>query len=136
MSKRGRGRPPKIAPPALDCVQDKYETRRTAYNRNAGYTALLEIMHNCPESTQRYFYGGITPAEEKAGMKIKRCFRNYVMQELGRHPQEEIAGMADAIANNRTFDTWTQKDIVDFLKDLRLHRTKGRSAPTQLNRER
>jgi len=47
------------------------------------------------------------------------------MAEIGRHPQEEIVEIAEAIANNRTFDTWTQQEIVDLLKDIRL----GRNPP-------
>lgn len=45
-----------------------------------------------------------------------------MMQELGRHPEEDIVEIAEAIAGNRKFDAWTQKEIVDLLKDIRIGR--------------
>jgi hypothetical protein len=44
------------------------------------------------------------------------------MQELGRHPEEDIVEIAEAIAGDRKFDVWTQKEIVDLLKDIRIGR--------------
>ncbi len=72
--------------------------------------------------TQRYFLGGITGEEIHAGVLPKRKIKRYVMQELGRHPEEDIVEIAEAIAGNRKFDAWTQKEIVDLLKDIRIGR--------------
>lgn len=122
--KRSRGRPRKYPVAHVSETKHDFEliTNRGAQNQLNYMVALVEISDNCTMETQRYFLGGITKAEIMAGVRRKCKGRKYVMAELGRYPQEEIAGIAEAIANNRTYDTWTQQEIVDFLKDLRLGR--------------
>ncbi len=129
-TKRTRGRPRKYLKEAVDLmIQGEDRTDRTGRNRLVKATTQIEIKNHCSEDTQRYFFGGRTFEEAAAGMPPKFCSKNLVMQELGRHPKEEIAGIADAIANNSALDTWTQQEIVDFLKDIRLHRGKFSDQP-------
>jgi hypothetical protein len=122
--KRPRGRPRKYPKDIISDVKHGHEylTDRGAQNSlNYGH-ALVEICDHCTLETQLYFLGGITRAELHAGARPKRKMKRYVMAEIGRHPQEEIVEIAEEIANNRTFDTWTQQQMVDLLKDIRLGR--------------
>jgi hypothetical protein len=119
----GRGRPRKYPKEQISNVMEtKGFTSRGAQNY-LGYALTFAIIgKDCSEATQRYFFGGRTSKEALNGEPKKFCVRNLVMQELGRHPIEEIAEIAEAIANNRTLDTWTQQDIANRLKDIRLGR--------------
>ncbi len=122
--KRPRGRPRKYSQDLIFDVKRNSEllTDRGAQN-NLNYSrALVEICDHCTVETQRYFLGGITAEEIHAGVRPKCKMKRYVMQELGRHPEEDIVEIAEAIACNRKFDVWTQKEIVDLLKDIRLGR--------------
>ncbi len=97
-------------------------TTRGAQNKLLEANVLTTIADHCSEATQRFFLGGRTFKEALAGEPKKFCVKNLVMQELGRHPPDEISEIAEAIANNRTLDTWTQQAIIDLLKDRRLGR--------------
>jgi len=121
---RRRGRPRKYQIKWIAETRLNHEliTNRGAQNIiNYGH-ALAKICDHCTIETQLYFLGGITGKELVAGSLPKHKMKRYVMAEIGRHPQDEIVEIAEAIANNRTFDTWTQQEIVDFLKDIRLGR--------------
>ena len=124
-SKKPRGRPRKYSKNIISEVKHGHEflTDRGAQNSiNYGH-AMVKICDHCTTETQLYFLGGITGTELHAGALPKRKVKRLVMAEMGRHPPEEIVEMAEAMANNRTFDTWTQQEIVDFLKDIRLGRS-------------
>jgi ABC-type proline/glycine betaine transport system ATPase subunit len=95
-------------------------TARGAQNKILEAHALCRISDKCTESTQRYFFGGRTNAEALAGNIRLRCDKGYVMQELGRFPSEEIPEIAEAIANNVSMAQWTQQEIVDKLKAIRM----------------
>jgi hypothetical protein len=120
--KRPRGRPRKYPESSVSDAKYKYNliTNRGAQDKINSCIALFNICENCTIETQRYFLGGITKAEMLAGARKKCKAKHYVMQEIGRHPDEEMVGIAEAIANNRTYDTWTQHEIVDLLKAIRL----------------
>jgi hypothetical protein len=123
-TKLPRGRPRKYSEEHVSVTKHNHEliTSRGAQNIiNFGH-ALIEICDYCTIETQRYFLGGNTGAELRTGERKKRKILKYAMEEMGRHPREEIVEIAEAIANNRAFDTWTQQEIVDFLKDIRLGR--------------
>ena len=123
--KRPRGRPRKYPKDIISTVKHDREflTDRGAQNSlNYGH-ALVKICDHCTIETQLYFLGGITSAELHAGAPPKSKMKRYVMAEIGRYPREEIVEIAEEIANNRTFDTWTQQQIVDLLKDIRLGRS-------------
>lgn len=122
--KRPRGRPRKYPEEWISETKYNHEliTSRGAQNSINYGTALVKICDHCTIETQRYFLGGITGAEIHAGALPKSKMKRYVMAEIGRHPQEEIVEIAEAIANNRAFDTWTQQEIVDLLKGIRLGR--------------
>ncbi len=119
-----RGRPRKYPQDLISEIKKSGSTitDRGAQNSLNYSLALVKICDHCTAETQRYFLGGITGEEIRAGVLPKCKIRRYLMQELGRHPEEEIVEIAEAIAGNRTFDSWTQKEIVDFLKDIRLGR--------------
>jgi len=122
--KRSRGRPRKYPEKIISVVKrdNEYITDRGAQNGiNYGH-AMVKICDHCTIETQRYFLGGITGEEIHAGALPKTKVKRYVMAEMGRHHREEIVEMAEAMANNRTFDTWTQQEIVNFLRDIRLGR--------------
>ena len=122
--KRPRGRPRKYPEKWISETKYNHEliTSRGAQNiLNYGH-AMVKICDHCTIETQRYFLGGNTGVELRNGERKKRKILKYVMTEIGRHPRDEIVGIAEAIANNRAFDTWTQQEIVDFLKDIRLGR--------------
>jgi len=123
--KRSRGRPRKYLEKHISETKDDHEliTNRGAQNVINYGRAMAEICDNCTIETQRYFMGGITGAEMRTGVRKKCKIKRYVMGEMGRYPREDIAGIAEAMANNRTFDTWTQQEIVDLLRDMRLGRT-------------
>jgi hypothetical protein len=122
--KRPRGRPRKYPQDLIFDVKRRSEilTDRGAQNSLNYSSALVEICDHCTVETQRYFLGGITGEEIHAGVLPKCKIKRYVMQELGRHPKEEIVEIAEAIAGNRKIDAWTQKEIVDLLKDIRIGR--------------
>ena len=122
--KRPRGRPRKYPQDLIFDIKRNSEllTDRGAQNNLNYSSALVEICDHCTVETQRYFLGGITGEEIHAGVLPKRKIKRYVMQELGRHPEEDIVEIAEAIAGNRKFDAWTQKEIVDLLKDIRIGR--------------
>lgn len=125
--KQPRGRPRKYPKDIISDVKHGHEylTDRGAQNSlNYGH-ALVKICDHCTVETQRYFLGGITGEEIHAGVLPKCKMKRYVMQELGRHPEEDIVEIAEAIAGNRKFDAWTQKEIVDLLKDIRLERSQA-----------
>lgn len=125
--KRPRGRPRKYPKNWISTYKRDFEymTDRGAQNKiNYGHV-LVKICDQCTIETQRYFLGGITGAEVHAGALPKSKPKRYVMAEIGRHPMDEIAEIAEAIANNRSLDTLTQQEIVDLLKDIRL----GRNPP-------
>ena len=118
-----RGRPRKFSENLIDrLIHDDDLTPRGAQNFIYRAIAQMQIIEQCTIDTQRYFLGGRTGVEATAGKPKLHREKIYVMQELGRHPRDNIAAMAEAMANNRTFDTWTQQEIVDFLKDIRLGR--------------
>ncbi len=89
---------------------------------------IFDIKRNSELLTDRgaqnnlNYSSAITGEEIHAGVLPKRKIKRYVMQELGRHPEEDIVEIAEAIAGNRKFDAWTQKEIVDLLKDIRIGR--------------
>ena len=122
--KRPRGRPRKYPQDLIFDVKRRSEilSDRGAQNSLNYSSALVEICDHCTVETQRYFLGGITGEEIHAGVLPKCKIKRYVMQELGRHPKEEIVEIAEAIAGNRKIDAWTQKEIVDLLKDIRIGR--------------
>ena len=122
--KRPRGRPRNYPKDLIFDIKRNSGllTDRGAQNSLNYSSALVEICDHCTVETQRYFLGGITGEEIHAGVLPKRKIKRYVMQELGRHPEEDIVEIAEAIAGNRKFDAWTQKEIVDLLKDIRIGR--------------
>ena len=100
-----------------DVIRNKDITVRSANNYFNRLTAMGEI-EKCSEATQRFFFGGRTLREAVEGKPKLYCHRNFVMQELGRHPRDQIPEIANAIAKH--MNAWTQKKIVDFLKSKRL----------------
>ena len=122
--KRPRGRPRKYPQDLIFDIKRNSEllTDRGAQNNLNYSSALVKICDHCTARTQRYFLGGVTAEEMHAGVRPKCKMKRYVMQELGRHPEEDIVEIAEAIAGNRKFDAWTQKEIVDLLKDIRIGR--------------
>jgi hypothetical protein len=122
IQKRPRGRPRKFPESAMSGLKYSMEllTDRSAQNQLYWGRAMHRIGDHCPIETQKYFFGGLTHAEVRAGARAKTKVKKYVMEELGRHPIDEIPGIAEAIANNRAFDDWTQKEIVEFLRRCRL----------------
>lgn len=124
--KRSRGRPRKYPVEIITDVKrsNGFLTDHGAQNSlNYGH-AMATIGDHCTIETQHYFLGGLTGKEVINGSLPKSKMKRYVMTEIGRHPQDEIVEIAEAIANNRTFDTWTQQEIVDLLKDIRLGRNR------------
>jgi len=97
-------------------------TRRGANNSLLSSYSFVKISDGCPEDTQKFFFGGRTKLEALSGKPKLFCQRDYVMQELGRFPDAEITEIANAIAQNPTLHKWTQKEIVDYLKAIRLGR--------------
>ena len=122
--KRLRGRPRKYNRGLIFEVKKdgKIITDRGAQDKLNYSLALVKINNHCTVETQRYFLGGITGEERHAGALPKRKMKRFLMQELGRHPDDEIVEIAEAIAGNRSLDGWTQKEIVDLLKDIRIGR--------------
>ena len=119
--KRPRGRPRKYPKDHIDAIVRQHGcTKRGANNKLLQSFCLYKIANECPEDTQRFFFGGRTYAESIAGKPNLFCSRSYVMAELGRLPDDRIAPMADAIANNPSLSTRTQKEIVSLLKSKRL----------------
>jgi len=119
--KMPRGRPRKYPLDLInDIMREKGMTRRGANNQLLESYSFVKICDECSEDTQRFFLGGLIRAEALAGKPKLFCQRNYVMQELGRFPDDEIAGIANAIAENPLYRSWTQKEIVEFLKSIRL----------------
>jgi hypothetical protein len=125
IQKRPRGRPRTFPKDITDTVKRDFNviTRRGAQNHMYYAIALVKICDHCNIETQKYFLGGTTHEEILAGALPTQKTKRYVMEELGRHPEDEIAGIAEAIANNRAFDDWTQKEIVDVLRKCRLNPT-------------
>ena len=125
--KRPRGRPRKYDKKYVDEIKDTNSaiTDRGAQNQINYAMTLVAIVDECTIETQRYFLGGVTGPETRNGVRKKCKSKDYVMEEMGRFPGDQIPALAEAIANNRTFDTWTQQEIVKFLKDIRLGRNQG-----------
>ena len=117
--KRPKGRPRKYPKSMIqDIMIEKNYTSRGAQNYlNQGHV-FVKITDKCSEYTQRFFFGGRTFAESGTP---KFCMRLFVMQELGRFPDEDIPEIAEAIAHDEVAATWTQQEIVDALKSIRLN---------------
>lgn len=124
IQKRLRGRPRKFPDSATSNLKYNLEllTDRGAQNLLYWGKAMAQIGEHCSIETQKYFLGDITYVEVMAGARKKRKDKKYVLEELGRHPIDEIPGIAEAIASNQAFDDWTQKEIVDFLRKCRLEK--------------
>ena len=121
-----RGRPRKYSKETMETFMRIYEcTPRSAQNNYRFAHAMKAIGVNCSEDTQRWFFGGRTYNEVLADSAPKKfCEKRLIMQELGRHPFEDIPEIADMIANNGIpeldLSNWTQAGIVRLLKDSRI----------------
>lgn len=124
-----RGRPRKYDVGLVSDTQYDHEliTSRGAQNVINYAYSLAKICDECTVETQKYFLGGLTGVEVRAGVRKKHKIKKYVMEELGRHSADEIAEIAEAISSDRAFDTWTQQEIVNFLKGIRLGRNQDSS---------
>lgn len=125
IQKRPRGRPRKFPEIVIFGLKNSMDLISDRGTQNLLYWAKAQrrIGEHCTVETQKYFFGGLTHAEVRAGARAKTKVKKYVMEELGRHPIDEIPEIAEAIANNRAFDDWTQKEIVDFLRSCRLNKS-------------
>ena len=124
--KNGRGRPRKYPTYLIDELKSNHGiiSDRGAQNKLNCSFALVKICDNCSIETQKYFLGGITKEDIMNYTRPTKKAKNYIMQELGRYPEEYIARLAERIASDKSINSLPQQDVVNILKKLRLTKLK------------
>ncbi|MGD0955115.1 MAG: hypothetical protein ABR985_22470 [Methanotrichaceae archaeon] len=103
----------------LDVKRDR-GTPRAANNHMYMAIALAMIADHAEEDVQRFYLGGLSWSEVCAGAKPKHCQKDYLMTEIGRWGVKHVVALATNIARNPSFNTLTQKQVVDHLRRKRL----------------
>lgn len=93
-------------------------TRRTAQNRLLYEFAAISL-ENAPEWVQRFYLGGRTVTETCGSAPRSERIKIGLLQELGRWPADEIAGVAEEFATACP-ESMSMHEAVRRLRALRL----------------